>query len=216
MPSPADGSDVLTSLTRKPERGADRALLDDLLDTERAGTFATIVDGQPWTVPMLFARDGDSVLLHGSTGAGLLRHVADGWPVSFSVFAMDGLVIAETLVDHSANYRSVVIRGTVTPVDDPLSALQTLSDKLIPGRVAETPQPTAKDLAATTVLRLPIEDGSWIAKARTGATGHASDGWTGVIGMRTVYDAPVAENPGEVPGSVQRLTGSGGDRRRLG
>lgn len=127
----------LGALTRKPDRATDRAALDELLDEAKVGTLSTVVDGLPWSVPMLFARDGDAIALHGSTGAGALRHVAAGAPVTFTVFAMDGLVIADTLFDHSANYRSAVVRGTLELVDDARSALEVLSDKLIPGRVAE-------------------------------------------------------------------------------
>ena len=106
---------VLNALTRKPDRAGDRAMLDALLDEVKVGTLSTVVDGLPWSVPMLFARDGDAILLHGSTGAGALRDVAAGAPVTFTVFAMDGLVVADSLFDHSANYRSAVVRGRSNP-----------------------------------------------------------------------------------------------------
>ncbi len=149
--TPSDATSRLASLTRKPDRAADRELLDALLDETKVGTLSTVVDGLPWSVPMLFARDGDSILLHGSTGAGALRHVAAGAPVTFTVFALDGLVVADTLFDHSANYRSVVVRGVLEVADDAQLALEVLSDKLIPGRVAEV-RPTA---SITTSAPLP-------------------------------------------------------------
>ncbi len=195
----------LDALTRKPDRATDRAALDDLLDQAKVGTLSTVVDGLPWSVPMLFARDGDDILLHGSTGAGALRHVATGAPVAFTVFVMDGLVIADTLFDHSANYRSAVVRGVLEPVDDAKSVLEVLSDKLIPGRVAEVRKTTRKELAATVALRLPIVDGQWIAKARTGGPGVESADWTGVVPMRTVYDAPITYSGATVPDSVLAL-----------
>ncbi|MCZ0910919.1 pyridoxamine 5'-phosphate oxidase family protein [Gordonia amicalis] len=197
----------LGALTRKPDRATDRAALDELLDEAKVGTLSTVVDGLPWSVPMLFARDGNAILLHGSTGAGALRHVAAGAPVTFTVFAMDGLVIADTLFDHSANYRSAVVRGTLELVDDARSALEVLSDKLIPGRVTEVRETTRKELAATVVLRLPIVDGQWIAKARAGGPGIESSDWTGVVPMRTVYDEPITYSGATPPDSVLALTG---------
>ncbi|MFE0750396.1 pyridoxamine 5'-phosphate oxidase family protein [Gordonia sp. NPDC058843] len=202
---PVDATSPLASLTRKPERAADRAMLDALLDEAKVGTLGTVVDGLPWSVPMLFARHRDSILLHGSTGAGALRHVAAGAPVTFTVFTLDGLVVADTLFDHSANYRSAVIRGVLEPSDDAQDALEVLSDKLIPGRVAEVRSTTRKELAATVVLRLPIVDGQWIAKARTGGPGGDSADWTGVVPVRTVYDAPVTYSGETPPASVQAL-----------
>ncbi|WP_055477174.1 pyridoxamine 5'-phosphate oxidase family protein [Gordonia sp. HS-NH1] len=203
--TPVDAASPLSSLTRKPERAADRALLDALLDEAKVGTLGTVVDGLPWSVPMLFARDGDSIVLHGSTGAGALRHVAAGAPVTFTVFVLDGLVVADTLFDHSANYRSAVVRGVPEVADDAQAALEMLSDKLIPGRVAEVRSTTRKELAATVALRLPIVDGQWIAKARTGGPGGESAEWTGVVPVRTVYDAPVTHSGQTPPDSVRAL-----------
>ncbi|MGC4936136.1 pyridoxamine 5'-phosphate oxidase family protein [Gordonia sp. DT30] len=196
---------ALSALRRKPDRGGDRAQLDDVLDAVLVGTLSTVVDGWPWSVPLLFARDGDDILLHGSVAAGGLRHVAQGAPSTFTVFALDGIVVAETLFDHSANYRSAVIRGIPERVADEESALEALSDRLIPGRVAETSAITRKESAATLVLRLPIVDGQWVAKARTGGPGTDSDEWTGVIPVRTVYDDPVPATGTEIPASVRRL-----------
>ena len=99
-------------LTRKPDRGhLERDELDALLDEVLAGTLSTVVDGRPWVVPMLYARDGDRILLHGSTGAGALRHVAAGAPAALSVTVVDGLVVAHSTFDSSANYRSAVVHG---------------------------------------------------------------------------------------------------------
>ena len=106
-------------LGRHAERGrSEREALDALLDEVLAGTLSTVVDGRPWVVPMLFARDGDRVLLHGSTGAGALRQVAAGAPAVLSVTVVDGLVVAHTTFESSANYRSAVIHGELTPLGD--------------------------------------------------------------------------------------------------
>lgn len=206
-------TDPRTSLTRYPQRGSSqRADLDALLDEELVATLATVVDGEPWTVPMLFARDGDRVVVHGSTGAGALRHVAAGAPVTLTVHAVDGIVLAHSAFDSSASYRSAVLRGTLEPLtgDDATRALDALTDKVVPGRVAEVRASTPKELAATAVLALAIEDGSWLYKARSGGAGapdEDTDAWYGVVPLRTVADEPVTE-PGcaaPVPASVRDL-----------
>ncbi|MFT4127722.1 MAG: pyridoxamine 5'-phosphate oxidase family protein [Gordonia sp. (in: high G+C Gram-positive bacteria)] len=209
MPSPNTARpDVLADFTRKPERRGDRDLLDEILDSTQVGVLSTVVDGWPWSVPMLFARDDDHILLHGSTGAGALRQVAAGAPVSFTVFLLDGIVVAHTLFDHSANYRSAVVRGRLeTVADDPIRVLEVLSDKLIPDRSKETPVITRKEQAATLTLRLPIIDGEWLVKARSGGPGVETDAWTGVVPVRTVYDEPITYtgSDADVPESVRRL-----------
>ncbi|MGU3291745.1 pyridoxamine 5'-phosphate oxidase family protein [Williamsia sp. M5A3_1d] len=203
-------SESLTRLHRKPDRGGDRALLDEILDEVKVGTLSTVVDGLPWSVPMLFARDGDRIIVHGSTGAGALRQVATGAPVTLTAFVLDGLVIADTLFDHSANYRSAVVRGTLDEVDvDPSHALDVLSDKLIPGRPDEVRTHSGKELAATIVLALEIVDGQWITKARSGPPGEPEDRshWTGVVPTRIISEDPITATSGEVPASVRRLVG---------
>ena len=149
----------LSRLTRKPDRGSSsRALLDALLDDELVGTLATVLDGEPWVVPLLFARDGDRILLHGSTGAGALRHIAEGAAMAFSVTAIDGIVVAESTFDSSANYRSAVVRGRARNLDadERAEALDLLSDRVIPGRTSEVRPSTPKEWAATLAMELPI------------------------------------------------------------
>lgn len=189
----------LDDLTRHRERRvSDRAALDALLDEQWVGTLSTITDGgEPWAVPLLFARDGDRVLLHGSTGAGALRHVATGAPSVFSVFALDGLVLATSMFEHSANYRSAVIRARLEQLtgDDAWHALDQISDALIPGRRDEVRAMSGKDVAATSALALEITEDNWLLKARTGGTGEDSDEhppglWTGVLPTHTGYGPP--------------------------
>lgn len=204
----------LDRLTRKRDRGSDeRAALDALLDEVLVGTLATVVDGEPWVVPMLFARDGDRVLLHGSTGAGALRHVAAGAPVALEVHSVDGLVLAHATFDHSANYRSAVIRGRVVELggDEAAAALETLSDRLVPGRTAEVRGMLDKEIAATRTMALPIIEGSWILKSRAGGPGgteESHDAWRGVVPLVRAYGVP--EPAGDsvdrpLPASVRRL-----------
>lgn len=205
----------LATPTRKPDRyRPDRAALDDLLDSVPVGVLSTVVDGQPWSVPLLIARDGDRVLLHGSTGAGALRHVVAGSPLALTVFALDGLVVAESAFDSSANYRSAVLRGRAVELtgDEAWAALDRLTDRLLPGRTAEIRGSTAREFAATSALALPIEEGSWLLKARTGGTEAPQDPavWTGVVPLRMVAGEP-EPTPGvsaPVPASVEGVLAS--------
>ena len=204
-----------TTLTRYRDRGSqERTHLDALLDEVLVGTLSTVADGQPWSLPTFFARDGDRVLLHGSTGSGILRHAATGAPLTLTVFALDAIVVAHTTFDSSANYRSAVLRGTahVLEGDDAAAAMDVVSDKLIPGRVAEVRTTTGKELAATLVLALPIADSSWVYKARIGGAGEPDEetsAWAGVVPLRTVAGEPVPEPwlpPGTpVPPSVEGM-----------
>lgn len=176
----------------------DRAALDSVLDAAAVGTLATVVDGLPWAVPMLYARDGDRILLHGSTGAGALRHVAAGAPAAFCVTLLDGMVVADTLFESTANYRSAVVRGNLTAIDagDAAYALDLLSDSLIPGRSSEVRSSTKKELAATLAIALPIEPEGWTVKIRDAPPPRPETiadlgSWAGVVPLRTVAGEPV-------------------------
>lgn len=208
---------TLKDLTRyRHRRTTERGELDALLDELKVGTLSTVTeDGQPWAVPLLYARDGDRVLLHGSTGAGALRHVAAGAPAVFSVFAMDALVLATTMFDTSCNYRSATIRGHLRDLDgqEAWTAMERVSEGLIPGRSDEVLPMTRKHLAATLVIALDITDDNWIVKQRTGGTGeedveHPPGLWTGIVPVVTSYAEPetspwLGDVP--VPPSVKRL-----------
>lgn len=196
----------LSRLTRKPDRLADLAVLHEVFDTVVVATVSTVLDDEPWAVPMLVARDGDRLLLHGSTGAGALRHLAAGAKVCVSAFVYDGLVIAERQFDHSANYRSAVVRGVcrVVPREEAPALLDRFTETLIPGRAAECPPHSSKEIAQTLLLEVPIVDGSWVAKARSGPAA-VGDAWTGVLPVITRYGDPVSDSPQPVPPSVQRL-----------
>lgn len=212
----------MTALHRFPELGVpERAALDALLDSEVAGVLSCVVGEEPLAVPMLYARDGDRVLLHGSTGAGALRRVATGAPAVLTVFAVDALVVAPTTFESSVNYRSATIRGRLSAVEDHEAALDLFSDALLPGRTGEVRRPTRKELAATLALSLPIEEGGWLLKVAdeepaTPEEAGADPGvWAGLVPYRRVVDEPVpaawaAELP--VPGSVRRVL----DRRPSG
>ncbi|MCE1179911.1 MAG: pyridoxamine 5'-phosphate oxidase family protein [Micrococcales bacterium] len=206
----------MRTLNRHAERGStDRDALDALLDEVAWGVLATADDAVPWQVPVLFARVGDDIVVHGSTGAGALRQAGAGAAVSFCVTSIDGVVVAHSTFDSSANYRSAVLMGTMRVLDgdEKWAALDALSDRMIPGRTGEVRAMTKKELAATTALALPITDGQWVLKARTGGPGAADeehDAWTGVVPMRVVYGEPEAVDPTRpLPASVTALTQQG-------
>ena len=213
----------MDQLHRLPEQGVtDRTALDALLDSQWVGVLSCVADGAPLAVPMLYVRDGDRLLLHGSTGAGALRRVATGAPAVLTVFALDALVVAPTTFESSVNYRSATVRGRLTPVDDHPAALDLFSDVLLPGRTEEVRAPNRKELAATLVLSLPIVDGSWLLKvaddwpATPETAGADPSVWSGLVPGRWVADPPVpapwaADLP--VPPSVRRLLDRHGSGR---
>ena len=144
--------------------------LDEILDAGWVGTLSVSVDGSPQVVPILYARVGDAVILHGSTGAGSLRAAAAGSPVAFCVAHLDGFVYAASLFESSANYRSAVVYGSCERLtgDAAEAALVGLSEHVMPGRAGEVRANTAKERAATIVLRLPIVDGQWLVAGSSG------------------------------------------------
>lgn len=210
---------VNQQIRRHPERArTERDQLDAILDSIPVGVLSTVVDGRPWVVPMLFARDGDRVLLHGSTGAGALRHVAQGAPAALCVMLLDGMVVADSTFNSSANYRSAVVHGPLTPLqdDDKWTALNVLADHAIPGRVAEVRDMTKKEQAATLAVWMPITDGNWTVKVRTGPPSEpdeVSGVWEGVLPIQLMVGQPqpapwiAADHP--PPDSVHRLIQQG-------
>jgi nitroimidazol reductase NimA-like FMN-containing flavoprotein (pyridoxamine 5'-phosphate oxidase superfamily) len=174
----------------------ERAELDAVLDAAIIGVLSTVVHDLPLSVPMLYARDGDRLLLHGSTGAGALRTVASGAPAARCVAVLDGIVVADTLFESSANYRSAVVRGVLTPIDaaEAAEALTAISERLIPGRSAEVSDHTKKQIAATLVMEMAIADGHWTVKVCSGPPSEPEtdrEAWAGVIPVQTSYGAPI-------------------------
>ena len=190
-----------TRVRRLPERGRyDRAAIDAVLDAGLVAHLAFVSDGQPFVVPTLHARVGDEVLVHGSAASRTLRELGAGIAACLTVTLLDGIVFARSVFEHSMNYRSVVVLGTATPVRDPdekLVALEALTEKLLPGRWAEARPPTTKELKATSVLRLPLDEAS--AKIRDGGPEDGDtpdadlDVWAGHLPLVVQALAPVAD-----------------------
>jgi nitroimidazol reductase NimA-like FMN-containing flavoprotein (pyridoxamine 5'-phosphate oxidase superfamily) len=167
-------------------------------------------------LPTGLARDGDTLYLHGSTGSASLRAAGYGTPVCVTVTRIDGIVYARSVFHHSMNYTSAVIQGTATPVLDPdakLRALHVLTEHLAPGSWTATRQPTGKELAATTVLAVPLHEAS--VKRRSGPPkdepedyGADVADWAGVLPLHQSWGAPEADP--ELLGGVAvpaRITG---------
>jgi nitroimidazol reductase NimA-like FMN-containing flavoprotein (pyridoxamine 5'-phosphate oxidase superfamily) len=184
----------------------DRDVLDAILDEAVVAHVGYVDDGVPLVLPFACARDGDHLLLHGSTGAGLLRACSEGHTISAEVTHLDALVMARSTFDHSMNYRCAVVIGVPEMVteEDKAAALDRLVDHLVPGRSAEVRHPLRKELAATMIIRLPLDVASVKVRA-TGAATDPDDGedrtvWAGVLPLRLEAGTPVAE--ADVPTSV--------------
>lgn len=189
-----------TTPTRNPQRVSyDRDAVHAVLDGGFVCHVGFVVDGRPVVLPQLYARLGDVLYLHGSTGARALRSAApDGLAVCVTVTHVDGIVFARSAMHHSLNYRSVVVHGTALPVTDEAekrTVLTCVVDAVAPGRSAHTRPPTATELAATAVLALPLVEVS--LKTRTGGPVDdrddlALDHWAGVLPLHLVAGEPVA------------------------
>lgn len=196
----------------------DEATVHAILDASWIAHVAfTDAGGQPFVIPMLYAREGHSLLLHGSIASRLMRRLGEGIEACACVTLLDGLVLARSHFHHSANYRSVVAFGTAVVVDDAAvkaAMLARFVDALVPGRAGESRAADRNELAATALLRFDIVDAS--AKIRTGGPKDdpADAGlpvWSGVVPMSLRYGAPSAADdttPGiGLPPSVRRLAG---------
>ncbi|MGV9314807.1 pyridoxamine 5'-phosphate oxidase family protein [Streptomyces sp. NPDC003691] len=187
--------------TRSRERAAyDRETVHAILDDDCVCHLGFIRDGRPVVLPTLYARVGERLYVHGSTGSRPLRAAGGedpGLPVCLTVTRFDGLVLARSAFHHSVNYRSVMVHGIARQVTDPaekLAALDALVDHAVPGRSADSRPANAKEAAATAVLRLDLEEVS--AKTRSGGPNDDPEDlelpyWTGVVPVHREYGAPV-------------------------
>lgn len=188
-----------------PTRAANRASYDresvhSILDSSYLGHLGFVRDGAPVVLPTLYGRVGERLYVHGSTGSRPLRMAGQqdpGLPVCLTVTLVDGLVLAKSAFHHSMNYRSVVVHGIahqVTDKDEKRAALDALVDHVLPGRAADSRPADTKELAATAVLRLDLNEVS--AKARTGGPNDDPEDqdlpyWAGVVPVGPVHGTPV-------------------------
>jgi nitroimidazol reductase NimA-like FMN-containing flavoprotein (pyridoxamine 5'-phosphate oxidase superfamily) len=189
-----------TKLKRLPKRGSyDRETVYGILDEGFICHVGFAPEGQPFVIPTGYARDGDTLYIHGSAASRMLRTLSSGVDVCVTVTIVDGLVLARSAFHHSMNYRSVVIFGRATLIEDreeKMAALLALSEHIVRGRWADVREPTEQEMKATTVLSLPLVEAS--AKIRTGPPlddeeDYAMDVWAGVIPLRLVAGEPIAD-----------------------
>ena len=194
----------------------DRAALDALLDRVPMAHIGLVTAQGPFVVPTLQARDGDDLLLHGSSGSRWMRALAAGAPVCVAVSELSALVVARSAFESGVRYASATIFGTprVLTGAEHLRGLDVLTDRLLPGRTAEVRRPTPKELAATMVLALRLEH--WSLKVADGFSEDAPDdvagpAWAGAVPLMSVWGPPQAApdlRAGiEVPASVRALAG---------
>ena len=203
-------------LRRKPLRGHhDRATIDAILDAGLIAHVGYVDDGQPYVIPTFYWRDGDRVYWHGSAASRMIRAAAAGSPVCLTVSIIDSFVLARSGTNHSADYRSVMVIGTAGPVEGEAKAraLDALLDRLTPGRAATLRPTTAKELLATGVVSLALDEAS--AKIRDiGVTEDPGDEtwlvWAGTVPVRLAFGTPQPAKdlrPGiPLPENVRRLT----------
>jgi uncharacterized protein len=187
-----------TRVRRLPDKQVfSRAALNAILDSGRIGHLATSdEEGQPYVLPVAYARDGDQIIVHGSTGARLFRSLASGQPTCFTVTLLDALVLARSAFESSMRYRSAMVLGSCAVIsdDDALRALEVLTEHLMPGRWAELRPPLRKEIVATTLLALPISE--WSVKVSDGWPEDEPDDvalpiWAGVVPVRCAFGTPV-------------------------
>ena len=203
-----------TRITRLNDRQVfDRDALNDILDSATIAHVGFVRDGEPIVLPVGIGRDGETLLIHGSTGSPFFRDMSDGRPLAITVTHLDGLVYARSGFDSSMNYRSAMIRGCASVVsnDDKVDALRIITDHLMPGRSGEVREHKSKELAATLVLRVPLDEAS-VKISNKMPDEEVNDGdprsiWAGVLPLRIVAGEPLTSEltPSETPVSTSVL-----------
>lgn len=188
------------TVKRLPQRGRyERETVNAILDEGFVCHVGFVQDGQPFVIPTLHARDGDTLLLHGSSASRLMKYAGAGGAVCVTVTHVDGIVLARSIFNHSINYRSAVLFGKGQLLTEPeakLAALAMFTERLLPGRWDDAREPNRKELKATAVVAIPIDSAS--AKVRTGPP-HDDDEdlalpvWAGVLPLHQQYGTPLAD-----------------------
>ncbi len=175
-------------VTRLPERAKyDEDTIFAIIDEALICHVGFVVHGKPFVIPTIHARDGTRLLLHGSSASRMLNHFKEGNDICVTITLLDGLVLARSVFHHSMNYRSVVLFGKgsiVEETDQKMHGLKVLTNHLIPGRWDDARQPSEKEMTATTLIAMSIDEGT--AKIRKGHPGDDEEDydlpvWAGVI-----------------------------------
>ncbi|HEX6035586.1 MAG TPA: pyridoxamine 5'-phosphate oxidase family protein [Anaerolineales bacterium] len=188
------------SIKRLPKRGHyDRETIYRILDEALICHVGFVENGQPYVIPINFARMDDRIVLHGAKASRLLKHIEAGNPVCVEATIVDGLVLARSVFHHSVNYRSVVVFGTghlVADEQEKLAALEAVTEHLIPGRWKQARLPNQKELNATSVVSIRIDEAS--AKVRLGAPVDEEEDyvlpvWAGVLPLQELPLSPIQD-----------------------
>jgi hypothetical protein len=185
--------DARNRVTRYPKRGVyDSETIYPIIDEALVCHVSFALEDQPYIIPTIHARQDDRILMHGLTGGRMLDYIEAGNPVAIAVTIVDGLVCARTAFNHSMNYRSVVVFGRGRVIEEPsekMEALRCLTERVIPGRWEHIRPPTEKEMKATSIVGIEIEQAS--AKVRQGPPGDDGEElefpvWAGVIPLPIV------------------------------
>jgi nitroimidazol reductase NimA-like FMN-containing flavoprotein (pyridoxamine 5'-phosphate oxidase superfamily) len=197
-----------TEIRRLPKRAAyDRETVYRILDEGLVCHIAFIADGRPVVIPTGYGRKDDTLYIHGSTASRMFRTLAAGAEVCVAVTLLDGLVLARSAFHHSMNYRSVVIFGQASVIDDPaakVEALRAFTEHVAPGRWPEIRPPSRKELQVTMVLAIPLKEAS--AKVRSGPPiddeeDYALPVWAGVLPFSDATGEPRPDD--RLPAGIQ-------------
>jgi len=194
---PASAPSERATVKRIPGRGVyERDVVNAILDEGFIAHLGVVVDGAPRVLPFVYARIGDLLYLHGSTGNRVLRRLRDGEPVCITVTHIDALVVARSAFHNSVNYRSVVIHGSGEEVTDPAErdrALKATIEHVMPGRWKDVRPPNEAELRRTMIVRIPLDEAS--AKVRGGEPVEEPEDlsmtcWAGVVPIRLAFGQP--------------------------
>src|SRR5438270_3035570 len=194
---------------RRPERARyDTELVHQVLDESLICHVGFVFDDQPYVLPTIHARHGETLYLHGATSNHMLKVLSSGAPLCITTTIVDGLVLARSAFHHTMNYRSVVVLGTGYAVDDPEerdAAFRRLVDHIAPGRWPHLRPPTEKELRATRLVRVPLEECS--AKVRSGPpvddeADYELPIWSGELPLAVAASAPLPASGLPVPAHV--------------
>ncbi|MFM7598557.1 MAG: pyridoxamine 5'-phosphate oxidase family protein [Actinomycetota bacterium] len=200
---PQPGSTPRTRVRRIPEKAVtERDVAYAILDAGLVAHVAVVTDGQPYVVPVGYARRGDEVIFHGSSASRLFKTLATGAPTCLTVTLLDGLVLARSLFESSMHYRTVMALGSCRQLegDEEVAALLDLSEVLMPGRSTEARHPAPQELKATITLALPLDEISVKVGERPPEDVPEdlvdpvySAIWAGVVPIRESFGEPVAD-----------------------
>jgi nitroimidazol reductase NimA-like FMN-containing flavoprotein (pyridoxamine 5'-phosphate oxidase superfamily) len=203
-------------INRIPSRGHyDKETIYRIIDEAVYCHVSFVQNNQPFIIPTIHARINDRIALHGAKASRMLKHIVEGNEVCIGITIMDGLVLARSVFHHSMNYRSVVIFGKgeeIKEKENKLNALEAITNHLLPGRWEYARQPNEKELSATNVVSVKIDETS--AKIRTGPPKDEKEDydlpvWAGVLPVEKIIRNPIndlhLDNSIQLPDYITQL-----------